>query len=358
MSKTSSILFVCGSTNFGGAGKIVSYVSNLFEEKFGNVNIISFKENESIEAGSFRKIINLGFKSHNKFERISAIIRLRKLIKSLSPDIIYTFVSEQCVMTRIATLGLNVKFISAERGDPYSLNFIWKTLTKWAYSSSDYCIFQTKEAQEFFSQKVRRKSIVIPNPFFTKTKVQPYLGERKKTIVSAGRFVPEKGFDLLIKAFKIIHDQYSDYRLIIYGKGNLLQNYQELANDLGISEFIEFPGYCNNFPEAIREDGIFVLSSLLEGIPNILLEAMSIGIPTVSSNCSPGGPKLLTNNGERGLLFKTGDVDDMTKCILTLIENSGLYEKLRIKGPEVIEEFSVEKISNVWVSLHNQLCNS
>jgi glycosyltransferase involved in cell wall biosynthesis len=66
-------------------------------------------------------------------------------------------------------------------------------------------------------------------------------------------------------------------------------------------------------------------------MPNVLIEALMVGIPTVSSDCNPGGPRFLTNNGERGLLFEAGNVKSMTDCIIQLIENQQLYNDFEKK---------------------------
>lgn len=287
--------------------------------------------------------------------RINALYNLRNIIKKEKTDIICAFVSDVAVMSRIASLGINAKFISAERGDPYSQTRLWRILTSWAYKKSDYCFFQLDKARDFYGKKVREKSFVIPNPYIQQGDVEPYDGIRKKTIVSVGRFEPEKGYDVLIDAFYNVHRAYPEYALILYGKGSLASEYLEQVNKLGLEGCVSMPGYINDVTATIREDGVFVLPSRYEGIPNALLEAMSVGVPTVSTDCTPGGPAFLTNNGERGLLVPIDDKSALENAIIRIITNQRLAKEISHKGREITELLNPTKIEEKWIAAFEKI---
>ena len=107
----------------------------------------------------------------------------------------------------------------------------------------------------------------------------------------------------------------------------------------------------------VRKEGIFVLSSYYEGIPNSLIEAMSVGIPCVATNCTPGGPRFLTKNGERGILIPIKDVNAMTTSLLTMIEDKELANHYGEKGLEVIEDLQESKISRMWENAFHYIIN-
>ncbi len=345
-----SILFIINYLDVGGAGKILKHVANLCTSFFGRVVVITTDELErSTGLNDAIKHMSLGYNPEKGILwRLMQSRKLRNVIKEFSPDIICPFVSDVCFVSRIASYGLKPSFVSAERGDPYTKNRIWKLLMRWTYNHSDFCFFQLPQARDYYGSRVKDKSFVIPNVFIQEKGITPYFGIRKKTIVSAGRFVPEKRYEVLIEAFAKVHQKHPEYRLTLYGEGVSLEKYKQLANSLGVSDLIEYPGYVNGVARTIREDGIFVLSSMYEGIPNSLIEALSVGIPCISTDCTPGGPRFLTKDGRNGLLVPVNDVDAMTHAILSVIEDSDLSDSLSEKGPEIIDELKPEVIDRQW----------
>lgn len=349
--KARSILFIGGSIDEGGAGKMLKYVANVSTGIFECVTIMS-TEQKSRPSSINDDIRFVSCSVKRPFDlkwRIQIIRGIRKQVKIISPDIICSFTSEVAFMSRISTLGLTVVFTSAERGAPHTWNFMWKNIMRLTYELSDYCFFQLDRARDFFNKRIRQKSFVIPNPFVLKSDVSPYFGERKKTIIGAGRFVPEKGFDVLIDAYYIVAQKHPDYKLVIYGKGPLQEKYEQQLKQYGLLDKTEFPGYVSNVAETVREEGVFVLPSRLEGIPNVLLEAMSVGIPTVSANCEPGGPMFLSDKGERGLIVPMDDPQSLAEAIIKIIEDQSLSSKFQKNGPQVRELFNPSIISREWV---------
>lgn len=349
--KKHSILFIINYLDLGGAGKMLKYVANLCSAHFRKVTVLTLDEPyRSTDLNPKVEHVTLRYKEgRGMFWRLMQTHRLRKLINSISPDIVCPFVSDVCFLSRVAAYGLKAKFVSAERGDPYTKNKVWDVMMRWTYNHSDYCFFQLPQARDYYGKRVSKKSFVIPNVFVQEKDITPYFGERKKTIVSAGRFVAEKRYEILISAFAIVHEAHPEYKMILYGEGPFLEQYKQQAERLGISGLIEYPGYVKGVAKAIREDGVFVLSSRYEGIPNSLIEALSIGIPCVSTDCTPGGPRFLTKDGNNGLLVPVDDVDAMADSINTIIENAELANRLSELGPTILSELSDDVISKKWI---------
>lgn len=355
-----TILFVVNSLRLSGAGKMVHYLAQLCARYYKKVYAVSFSQEELV---SYNNNVDYSFlmpkSKSGALNRLRIIKLINRKIKEINPDICVAFVSDVAFSARVATLfRKDMVFVSAERGDPYTLPRIWKYLVSWAYRRSDYCFFQLEKASDFFGAKVKNKSFVIPNFFIPCSEFPPYRGIRRKTIVSAGRFVQEKGFDILIKAFKGIHERHPDYSLVIYGEGVLKDYYLQLVKKLSIEKYVSFPGYISRVAETVREDGMFVLPSRYEGIPNVLIEVMSLGVPTISSNCSPGGPAFLTNNGERGLLFPVDDITALEECIDKIICDEKLQAELSIKGVEVADLLEPTRIEKMWLSAFNVILSA
>lgn len=345
-----SILFVINNLDLGGAGKMMKYVINKSSVWFKNVSLIEvYAKEASKDIPASVKAFPLGIEVKGVVGfRYRLIKAIREIVKREKPDMVLTFVSDMCVNTRIATLGLNTIVCSADRGDPYTETFPWTILVPWAFNRSDYCFFQLDKARDGYSAKVQKKSFVIPNVFIARPGNTPYSGERKKTIVSAGRFVIEKGYDVLIKAFAKVHEKHPEYTMTIYGEGPFLDQYHKLAQELGVDDLITYPGYVKDVAASVREDGVFVLPSRYEGIPNSLIEALSVGIPCVSTDCTPGGPMFLTRGGKNGLIVPIDDTEAMMDAILRIIEDPQLAKVLETKGPEIVNELKDEVIGKMW----------
>lgn len=353
------ITFVINTLQVGGAAKMIKFVSNIATDIFDEISMVNiYDDNYHGEDLNPRiKVVCLGLGKVNRLKRQFLLIKtVENSIMAEAPNYICSFIGHVNVIARLATRRLKKSvFISAERGDPYTETFLWKKLTSWAYRKSDYCFFQLKNACEFYGGKIKEKSYIIPNPFVSKDIIIPYQGQRANTIVSAGRFSPEKCYDILISAFANVVKIYPDYKLILYGDGPLLHKYKKQASKLNILDKIEFPGYVKSVPEAIRKDGIFVLSSLSEGIPNSLIEAMSVGIPCISTNCTPGGPNFLMKNGERGILVPVMNVEAMTESICKLIADKQLADYYGVKAKEVVKELEESRISKMWENAFKEI---
>lgn len=353
----SKILFVVSQLRVGGAAKMIKYVANLCATRFAGVALATYYDSFTPDdVNPLIRRFNLNVKAGKlPLWRLIALYRLRKEIKNGDYDIVCSFLPDVSAMSRIATIGTDTIVVSAERGDPYQFSSFWKRTISWTYRKSDYCVFQLDKARDFFGEEISKHSLVIPNPYVPVNNVEPYTGVRKKTIVSAGRFAPQKRFDILIEAFSKVHERYPDYKLVLYGEGDSLAEYKEISKQFGIEDCVEYPGYVRDVPSAVREDGIFVLSSDYEGIPNSLIEAMSVGLPVVATDCTPGGPAFLTNNGERGLLVPTHNVEEMAHAILRLIENESLSKTLSERAIEIVKQLDINVINNMWMEAFTQM---
>lgn len=349
----SRILFVCADFG-GGVGKIIRFVTSLCVPEFEDVFLLhrGRESDNDIPPKGVKEVV-VSNQQHKPLPlwRYRQIKDIRQNINKIKPDTICCFGSEMAVMLSLAMVGKkkSCRIILAERGDPYTLPRIWQILSRWAFQRAHNCIFQLEKQGLWYGPKVMEKSRVIPNAFIPTGNITPYEGKRKKTIVSVGRFVYEKRYEVLIKAFANIHKKHSEYKLVLYGDGPYRKIYEEMVNDLEINEYVEMPGYTNNSMSAIQDASVFVLSSLYEGMPNTLIEALAIGVPCVATNCTPGGPEFLTLHGTTGLLVPVDDVEAMSEAICRIIESPQLASKLSCTGKKIVELLEPKKISKMWI---------
>ena len=138
--------------------------------------------------------------------------------------------------------------------------------------------------------------------------------EGLQVLVAAGRLAPWKGFADLIRAVKRLVDQGRDVRLLLLGDGPLRAEHQALVMELGLEKNVDLLGYVSNPLKYFSRAQVFVLSSLVEGLPNVLVEAMMCGCTPVSTDC-PTGPKEVLDNGRFGFLVPVHDSEAMADAI-------------------------------------------
>lgn len=192
---------------------------------------------------------------------------------------------------------------------------------------------------------------VIPNPI---TIEQGTVSDcTSQQVIAVGRYTYQKGFDLLIPAWQIVHEKHPDWMLNIYGGGNK-EDLRPMVEKLGLSNTIILNGPVSQIRKKYIESSIFVLSSRFEGLPLVLMEAMSCGLPPVSFTC-PCGPKDIIHDGEDGILCENGNVKSLAEGICRLIEDERLRREMGQKAAHSIQRFTIDNIMHQWDQLFQGL---
>lgn len=193
---------------------------------------------------------------------------------------------------------------------------------------------------------------VIPDPLsFVPTCVSSLT---EKRVIAVGRYVYQKGFDLLLQAWSEIEKQYPDWQLAIYGDGNRTP-YEMLVRQLGIDACrCHLNGPTTNIQLEYANSSLFVFSSRFEGFGMVLVEAMACGLPVVSFSC-PCGPKDIIKDGEDGLLVENGNVQALAGALKRLMADESLRCSMGQIGMKNVQRFRIEKIAERWKVLFEGL---
>jgi glycosyltransferase involved in cell wall biosynthesis len=167
-------------------------------------------------------------------------------------------------------------------------------------------------------------------------------------ILAAGRLVPQKGFDVLLRAFRRVRDV-RDARLIILGAGPLGPGLQAMRDSLALSASVDFPGFDPNPYRYLARAACLVVSSRYEGFGNVIVEAMACGTPVVATRC-PSGPAEIITDGTNGLLVPVDDVPAMAAAIVRVLDDRSLAETLRQAGRSRARDFSAERVAEAYCS--------
>lgn len=343
-------MFIGGLTG-GGAERVLCNLANYLDEHNHDVTIITMSEtkekyalNENVKVTNLLSLRERKNKPLGLFKRVC---RLKKYLKSSDAEAYVVFLPITIAFMLFFRRLIKVPVIASERCDPAVYSKSKKFLMRHYGKRADLWVFQTEDAAKWY-EGVAKKSVVIPNAINPAFVREPYLGVKEKSIVAAGRLCEQKNFALLIEAFSRISDEFSDYKLKIYGKGPLETQLKELTENKGLSDRVEFMGYVDNMPEQLEKASLFVLSSDFEGMPNALMEAMALGLPCVSTECPCGGPKFLIKDKENGLLVPVNNVDAMASALRKMLANEEFRNNCGENARKVVETLNPQKIYGTW----------
>ncbi|GAA2711005.1 glycosyltransferase family 4 protein [Actinoplanes palleronii] len=178
--------------------------------------------------------------------------------------------------------------------------------------------------------------------------------DRGVVLVAAGRLIRQKGFDLLIEAFRLVHAEHPEWQLRIFGEGKARRKLTARIAELGLGDVVHLRGRTRDLESELGRASIFVLSSRKEGLPMVLLEAMSTGLPVVSFDC-PTGPAEVVVDGVNGVLVPAEDVPGLAAGMSRLITNgherSAMGKAARATGAE----YAMPVIAGQWEKLFAEL---
>lgn len=193
---------------------------------------------------------------------------------------------------------------------------------------------------------------VIPDPLSFIPKSISNLSNKR--VIAVGRYVYQKGFDLLLEAWAKVSTKCPEWSLAIYGDGNR-QPYQELADKLNIdSKRCLLNPRTLDIEQEYLNSSLFVLSSRFEGFGMVLVEAMACGLPVVSFDC-PCGPKDIISHGEDGILVSNGDSEAMEDALLDIINDNEKRMQMSANAVRNTERFGMTAIANKWKQMFESL---
>ncbi|MBP3735902.1 MAG: glycosyltransferase family 4 protein [Lachnospiraceae bacterium] len=276
--------------------------------------------------------------------------KLRKIWKEEKPDLILSFIGKNNVMAVQTGARLHIPVVAAVRGDP-SLEYTDTRLKKAAfgvYPKAAGIVLQTQDGRLFFPERIRKKSVILPNPIDPSFCLPPYEGAREKTIIAVGRIDENKNQRMLMDAFAALSERFPEHRLLLVGTGPAEKELAAYAKTLPCGDRISFPGNLDDIASAIRPASLFVLTSDTEGMPNALLEAMALGIPVISTDCPCGGPRQLIRDGENGLLVPVRDTNALAAAMERILSDPAAAEKMGTAARSVQETYAPDKALAAW----------
>lgn len=359
------LLFYIHGLSGGGAERVMATLMNSFVEQNHQVRVIYtasleqsvYQLDARIDQVYMQKKCPMKSSSifAKSFRRIWKYPAIRKLAQAYQPDYVVSFLKAQNNDVLVALLGTRIPVIigdhtNIDRKYPWQTSFLSMLLYPFASGITmltlrDYNRWKNKYRHVYY----------IPNPCDIK---QKHVGAtRKKIVLGVGRVNQWeiKGFDSLIKAWSLIQGKHPDWKCQIAGaySENSLTAIRRKVGDEAYKK-IEFIGFRTDIHDYMESCEVFCLSSRIEGMPMVLLEALNLGCACVAFDCVTG-PAEMIEDGMTGLLVKNQDINELAIKLDQIITEEKLRNKFHKNAPMSIGRFSTENVLNMWYQMFNEL---
>ncbi|MDE7285981.1 MAG: glycosyltransferase [Lachnospiraceae bacterium] len=353
------ILFHLNCFEQGGAERVVSnLVNQLVKEDYEVIAATEWQGEVEFQLDQRVRRIHVGLRKEDegKNRLLKIWMRfhyLRQLIKKEQPDVVISFTRRPNYRALICAMGTGVPVIPAVRQDPksYYNSLADKLLIPVLYPRAAGCVFQTKEQGTYFPASLQKRSRIILNPVNHKYLNVPKPETREKTVVQSGRLVDFKNQTMLFRAFLKVHEKHPDYCLKLYGGDSFdgtKEKLEAIIKENEAGDYIKLMGASDSLEKELPKASVYAFSSDYEGMPNALLEAMTLGLPVAATDCPCGGPRTVIEHEKNGLLLSVGDEKAMTDAINRLIEDRALAERLGDNARKISERINEDAVLCQW----------
>ena len=286
------------------------------------------------------------------------ILNKNCLVFSFQANLYATYIS------KLLGSRIIIRLNSAPYG--WSKNLFKNYIFKYSFLLADKIIVNSLEFKKEIKRKFLINSVCIYNPLnkseiISKSKKlskKIYKNKYSLKIINIGRLVDQKNQIIILEAVKsLVKNDKINIELILVGDGNLKRYYENYILDNKLSKFIKIIKFNKNPYNLLKQSDLFILSSKFEGLPNVLLEASTLGKFIISSNC-PTGPKEILLNGKGGLLYNTEDANDLKNKILFFIRNKSKARRMLRYSKKNLGRFSYKKNLNKYLNVIKELSNN
>ena len=280
------------------------------------------------------------------YHAMRRISRLRATIKCISPDAIISFCDQMNVMTLIASARIDIPTIVCERSDPrhQPLTSFWERLRAATYPKASKVIALTDEVADYLRHNLQADSVAIPSAVDVAEKLSDRTtANREKKIVAIGRLEKEKGFERLLHAFAETASSYPEWTLHLIGDGSMKSDLKAIVERMKLNDRITMYGWLKEPWQSHLNSTLFVLPSLYEGFPSVLMEAMARGIPSVAVDCD-SGPRAIVNGVKTSsdvppALLVPNHLKGLVEGLKKMMSDASYREAIGAEGKQVSEHF-------------------
>lgn len=351
------ICLVIPSLQAGGMERVMSELAGYFASKDNiELHIILYGSHREIfyPLPPKVKVHTPPFQFSNSLRAwygVATLLFLRRKLKSVAPYTVLSFGEYWNSFVLLAAFGLSIPVFVSDRCQPNkSLGRMHDILRRILYPLSAGLIVQTTVAERIYRERFKKLDIhVIGNPIRAITKGNEL---KQNSVLMVGRFIQTKNQDKLIALFAQI--PLPDWKLVLVGYDHMkqenMEKWKQLASSLGIADRVVFAGKQTDVDQFYNSCRIFAFTSVSEGFPNVIGEAMAAGLPVISFDCVAGPSDLITD-GVNGLLVPLHDFDQFRRKLEDLMRNDSLQHRLGDGARQAISKYALRSIGDQYLNV-------
>lgn len=361
------IVYLLGDyTKPGGIERVIAKKANYMIKAGLEIFIVSLNNSEKepfFQFDSRIKFFTLGIKDSPKNKAVF-LEKISELLNEIKPDISITTDlginqylyevkdnSKKIFEYHFSKYKGKTKFAALSKYPMGKIiqNVYSRNLTQIAKSYDKFVVLTEEDKQQW---RGIGNIEVIPNPLSFIPR--EYSNQQIKRVISVGRLSSQKGFNTLIEIWSKVSPKYPDWQLTIFGSGRKQSELQKQIKDLGLEKTLEIKPSSKEIENELRNSSVYAMTSRYEGLPLVLMEALSCGLPAVAFACKCG-PRDLINENEDGFLISPGNKNNFIEKLSLLISDLDLRQKMGHAAQKNILRYTEDKIMPKWFELFNKL---
>lgn len=363
-----NILFLTGRLSGGGAERVACVLSNEFSKE-NNVTILRGHSNEdkTFELGDSIVVNDLNFNYekttifNNILEYVNRLYKVRSIYRKGNFDIALGIKEDSAIRLCLSLFFTPCKVIACEHNHYYAMKSKAKRLFRNLvyFFCADKVVILTNDDVINYPFFLKHKLQVINNPLGINGYSPTVTDKVKNTpmrFLAVGRLEYQKGFDRLLNIMKNIKDKYNqDWFLDIIGEGSLYNNLISIISEYGLERHVNILPYSNEMESTYNKYDILLMTSYWEGLPMVLGEAMSCGLPVIAFDCKTG-PNCFVIDNKNGFLIEDGNELEFESAVLKMLKmHDNDFNLFRVNARNSSQKFSSENIVNLWFNLFKDL---
>lgn len=348
-SQRKKVVFFIGGLNFGGMERVIFIAKDLLDKLYDIEIVTLYQTQADYEVKEEYYNLNVPPSSRKLSVFFKRFVRTIKMKKKIKPDIVFSFgmyLNYLNVLSNFFVRNKPTTIIGIRSYDWLTDPFLKEGTDRWIIQQAD----KVNSVSKLIARDAERvwripldKNQVIYNPYdvdylkqISKEEIDDFeFDSSKYYFITMGRLSDQKGYGHLIRAFAGMVEQYKDVKLVILGNGDRKEDLEKMIQQYDLERFVDLPGGKVNPHRYVRRANVYVMSSITEGFPNALSEAMCVGTPVISVNCKSGPSEILFDSLE--------DVD--AKNSFVIADYGLLTKELEMDKQYIKKELSDEERS-------------
>lgn len=344
------LMMIQGGFGAGGAEKIMAQLAAHRHAQGDEVNVAAMFLPEAGPFFPYPPGVSLTVLApdapRDKLLHVRRLRAIRRHILDTRPDVILSFLTKVNCLTLLAARGTGIPVVISERNNARRQSWSWAHLQNVLARRAVGLVMQTEGSRDVLPRDLREKAVIVPNLClgvpFNRLPPEPSLCR----FVAVGRLDPQKGFDMLIRAFAALPPQPAT-QLTIFGQGPEYSVLDQQIRSAGLQERISLAGLAPTPMHWLEAGDLLVVSSRFEGFSNVVAEATCSGMPIVSFDC-PYGPGEMIQDGLNGLLVRSEDEAELAAVMAKVAADPGLRERLSRNAHLAARKLHPDRVLTLW----------